>query len=61
MCASCAVENLGLLVPSLLHTVRTCETWNYVEYSSPLIYDTYEPNRSSHKLVKLFKLYKLSC
>ena len=32
MCASCAVESLGLLVLSLSIKVQTCETWNYVEY-----------------------------
>ena len=31
---------LGLLVLSLL-CVQTCETWNYVEYSSPLVYSKF--------------------
>ena len=31
---------LGLLVSSVLN-VRTCETWNYVEYSSPLVYSKF--------------------
>ena len=39
VCASYAV--LGLLVLSLLHNVQTCETWNYVEYSSPLVYSKF--------------------
>ena len=38
MCASYAV--LGLLVLSLSN-VWTCETWNYVEYSSPLVYSKF--------------------
>ena len=42
MCASCAVESLGLLVLSLLYKrVCTCETWNYVECSSPLVYSKF--------------------
>ena len=31
---------LGLLVSSVL-SVWTCETWNYVEYSSPLVYSKF--------------------
>ena len=35
-----AVESVGLLVFSVL-SVQTCETWNYVEYSSPLVYSKF--------------------
>ena len=31
---------LGPLVSSVSH-VRTCETWNYVEYPSPLVYSKF--------------------
>ena len=34
MCGSYAVESVGLIV--LVSPVWTSETWNYVEYSSPL-------------------------
>ena len=36
----CSVKVLGLLVLSALN-VQTCETWNYVEYSSPLVYSKF--------------------
>ena len=32
---------IGLLVLSLSCNVWTCETWNYVEYSSPLVYSKF--------------------
>ena len=35
-----AVESVGLIVFSVLQ-YRTCETWNYVEYSSPLVYSKF--------------------
>ena len=39
MCVS--LQWIGLLVLSLLHNVQTCETWKYVEYSSPLVYSKF--------------------
>ena len=40
LCRICSGKWLGLLVSSVSH-VRTCETWNYVEYSSPLAYSKF--------------------
>ena len=34
------MKGVGLLVSSVSH-VQTCETWNYVEYSSPLVYSKF--------------------
>ena len=39
---------LGLIVLSV-SSVWTCETWNYVEYSSPLVYlKFYSSDSNSH-------------
>ena len=40
VCVGFAVDSVGLLVLSVL-SVWTCETWNYVEYSSPLVYSKF--------------------
>ena len=41
ICAGlCSEKWLGLLVSSVSH-VWTSETWNYVEYSSPLVYSKF--------------------
>ena len=42
---------LGLLVPSVSY-VWTCETWNYVEYSSPLVYSKFYSSDSKLGLAK---------
>ena len=39
LCRTCS-ESVGLLVSSVSH-VQTCETWNYVEYSSPLVHSKF--------------------
>ena len=40
LCRICSGESVGLLVFSI-SSVQTCETWNYVEYSSPLVYSKF--------------------
>ena len=40
VCAGLCSAVLGLLVSSVL-SVWTCETWNYVENSSPLVYSKF--------------------
>ena len=51
ICAGFAVfAVLGLLVLSVLN-VQTCETWNYVEYSSPLVYSKFYSSDSNFIMV----------
>ena len=52
LCRICSVKVLGLLVLSVLN-VQTCETWNYVEYSSPLVYPKFYSSDSKTWFGKL--------
>ena len=49
-----AMQWLGLLVSSVSN-VWTCETWNYVEYSSPLVYSKFYSSDINLIMVWLIK------
>ena len=56
MWAGFAVKSVGLLVSSV-SSVQTCETWNYVEYSSPLVYSTFYS--SDTEFITVWQIKKL--